>query len=348
MYIFTSILCLLLIIYGIYRKNPVVPLSEGRKPFNWLSIITMSFTSAVACMFVLNPSIEFKSLEVDPLLNVFEYKTNPLAILWSLGNFSFFIAFFVLVLFSNKLSKKFLMLCDIVSIIAICGSFSGMLRYLDKLDYSGISIIAISCLIFLVSIFLSRKEKYIKYTCYFNYTALLSLGLYFVTLNKIDYTGALKELITYKSLNVITHAHESQLINEYTGWVMGWFWIGARFMRFICEGHRIFNCLIAMVIGFFVSCYMWFLVNEGADLSTISDTTKNIILVIAITTFLTSFNALIRNIYSVSKKNFVLCIIVMIGILLLTYFGFINVFVCSFYGFIASLIYWCSSKIIYR
>ena len=179
MYYFMLVLSALLIGVAIYKKNPIVVSSEYReKPYSWFSICALSITSCLASLFILNPHIEMQSIPGDPVLSVYEHKANGLTMLWFLSEFYLFLVFAFFTLFKEVRNKYFIFFTDIISIAGICGSFSGILRYLDKLDYSGVSICAIAGVLILLSVFFSKKNSALTWLGNTNYLLIIGLGAY--------------------------------------------------------------------------------------------------------------------------------------------------------------------------
>ena len=342
MYYFMLVLSALLIGVAIYKKNPIVVSSEYReKPYSWFSICALSITSCLASMFILNPHIEMQSIPTDPVLNVYEHKANGLTMLWFLSEFYLFLVFAFFTLFKEVRNKYFIFFTDIISIAGICGSFSGILRYLDKLDYSSVSICAIAGVLILLSVFFSKKNSALTWLGNTNYLLIIGLGAYLAI--GTDFNACLKslgEIVSSKTLSVIGHSDESELIAEYTGWAMAWSWVLGRFMCYVCQGKRVLNSMLVMNICYFLTCLVWFTINENADLEHLTGTEKNVILVIALISFLTSLNAMMKTIRMKNAFNhsvligYVTLIIMLLGV----YFGYIHAMLFPFWCFVVSVI----------
>lgn len=342
MYYFMIILSVFLIGTAIYKKNPIVVSSEYReKPYSWFSICALSITSCLASMFILNPHIEMQSIQTDPVLNVYEHKANGLTMLWFLSEFYLFLVFAFFTLFKEVRNKYFIFFTDIISIAGICGSFSGILRYLNKLDYSSVSICCIAGVIILLSVFFSKKNSALTWLGNTNYLLIIGLGLYLAKETYFnDILHSFSEIVSTKTLSVVGHSDESELIAEYTGWAMAWSWVLGRFMCYVCQGKRVLNSMLVMNICYFLTCLVWFTINENADLEHLTGTEKNVILVIALISFLTSLNAMMKTIRmkNAFKHSVLIGYVTLIIMLLGVFFGIIHAMLFPFWCFVVSVI----------
>jgi hypothetical protein len=275
-------------------------------------------------MFILNPVLELQSVANDNVLNVFKYNANSLTLLWFLSVTSYYAFFLIFTKFKIQ-NKKFLMFTDSISIIALSGSFSGILKYLNSNGFELIPIWALA--IFCVSYLISKRDLLLKLISYTNYFCIVILCCLLYN-NNVLFNDVISDLISNCS-SVFLNAPKSDLINSYSGWFIGWCWLGARFMWYISNGHKPLNLFAVMLSIFTITCWIWFLLNEQSEIQINS----YVLIGTAIISFITSLNALCKTITSQYLYVFM-------GIIfILVFFNLINVPVWCFYGFIISVVY---------